>query len=67
MKPNLRSRQYYNYVKTIGVNISDSGIPKQHLEKLKSIYDSGVTIWHGDRDGMFVGDYSQNNYEVNLY
>lgn len=64
IRPNLRSRYYYNYIKTVGVNISSSWIPRNHLEKLKDIFDNGVTIWHIDRKGVNVGDYSNDNYEV---
>lgn len=59
-----RSRHYYNYIKTVGVNIQSQGIPKEHLQELKVIYDKGVTIWHMDREGVTVGDYSKDNYEV---
>lgn len=64
LKPNLRSRHYFNYIKTGGVNIKADGVPKQHFLKLKSIYDNGTTIWHMDRDGVVIGDYSKDNYEV---
>lgn len=60
-----RSRYYFNYVKTVGVNIKAQGIPRSVLEEIKSIYDNGVTIWHIDRPKFnFVGDYSKDNYEV---
>lgn len=64
MRPNIRSRYYYNYIKTVGVNISSEWIPRNHLEKLKEIFDNGVTIWHMDRKNVIVGDYSNDNYEV---
>lgn len=61
-----RSRYYFNYVKTVGVNIKSQGIPRNVLEEIKAIYDNGVTIWHIDRPNFnFVGDYSKDNYEVN--
>lgn len=59
-----RNRYYYNYIKTIGINMQTFGIPKDHVEELKSIYNNGVTIWHIDRNGVIVGDYSKDNYEV---
>lgn len=59
-----RSRYYYNYIKTIGINLETYGIPKNHVDILKSIYDKGVTIWHIDREGVRVGDYSKDNREV---
>lgn len=65
MPINRRSRNFFNYIKTVGVNIKSSGVPRNYVEELKSIYDNGVTIWHIDRkDFNFVGDYSKDNYEV---
>lgn len=65
MKPDLRSRYYYNYIKMLQCNISGEKIPKEHLEKIKDIYENGVTIWHMDRAGVKCMDYSKDNYEVN--
>lgn len=62
-KPNLRSRRDYNYIKTNGANIKGAGIPKKYFEKLKGIYDKGVTIWHMDRNDKPL-DYSRDNVEV---
>lgn len=64
--PDLRSRHYYNYIKTVNVNINGNGIPKEHLAKLEQIFDTGITIWHVDRNGGKINDYSMDNYEVNL-
>ena len=67
MDINTRSRRDFNFIKTIGVNINTlKGIPQQHLDKLKSIYDNGVTIWHIDTVGNHVGNYATNNIERNL-
>lgn len=44
-RPNVKGRKYWNYVKTININITGS-IPPPDLEELKNIFDSGVTIWH---------------------
>lgn len=43
--PNLKTRQHFNYVKTIGANITGA-IPQDSLNKFKSIFDNGVTLWH---------------------
>lgn len=59
-----RNRYFYNYIKTVGINLSSNGVPRHYLEELKNIYDNGVTIWHIDRQGVVVGDYSNDNYEV---
>lgn len=60
----IKCRYYYNYVKTVGVNIQCSGIPKEHLEELKSIFNNGVTIWHMSNNGVKMHDYSLDNKEV---
>lgn len=64
LKPDVRNRYYYNYIQTQNVNIKADGIPKDHLIKLRNIYDNGVTVWHADRSGVTIGDYSRDNYEV---
>lgn len=64
MSIDKRNRYYYNYIKTIGINMKTLGIPKDHVEELKNIYNNGVTIWHIDRSGVIVGDYSNDNYEI---
>ena len=64
IRPNLRSRHYYNYLKTIGCSITGTGIPKEHLSKIQQIYNNGITTWHVDNPGVIVGDYSKDNYEV---
>ena len=57
--PNTKSRQYYNYIKTVDANICGN-IPSNDLNTIKGIFDKGVTIWHTAN----VGDYSVNNVEV---
>jgi hypothetical protein len=57
--PNLQSRQHWNFIKTIGCNIYGD-IPNEDLEKIRSIYNNGVTLWHGD----WVGNYNLANSEV---
>lgn len=58
VKPiNYTSRTYWNYVKTIGCNIVGD-IPQADLEKIKEIFNNGVTMWH---DPTKFLDYSQNN------
>ena len=64
MTINITNRYYYNYIKTIGVNIHSESIPRNHLEQIKSIFDNGVTIWHTYREGVIVGDISKDNKEV---
>jgi hypothetical protein len=57
--PNLRSRQHFNFIQTVGANIQGN-IPGDDIEKLKNIFNNGITLWHGD----YVGDYTKSNGEV---
>lgn len=43
--PETHSRENWNYIQTIDVNI-DGAIPSDDMRKLKSIYNNGVTLWH---------------------
>lgn len=56
--PNVSGRPYWNYVKTNSINIKGN-VPQNDLNKLKAIYDNGVTIWHNADN---VGNYSLNNH-----
>lgn len=60
----LNTRYYYNYIKTVGANISSDIVPKTYLDEFKDIFNNGVTIWHFSNDNVYVGDYSKDNYEV---
>ena len=60
----LRTRHYYNYIKTAGCNVKGTGVPKAHLEAIKSIFDQGVTLWHVARNGDKFLDYGMDNTEV---
>lgn len=55
--PNLNNRSNWNYVKTIGANITGD-IPQKDLQELKDIFNNGVTLWHNPSTFL---DYSQNN------
>lgn len=55
--PNLNSRTYWNYVKTIDINIT-ADIPQDDLQKIKDMFNTGITLWH---DPSKFLDYSQNN------
>lgn len=57
--PNLKTRQHYNFVKTVGANVTGN-VPQEDLAVIKRMFDQGVTLWHGD----WVGDYSLQNDEV---
>lgn len=55
--PNIRGRLNWNYVKTIGCNFTGD-IPQLDLEKIKKLFDNGITLWH--HTNTFL-DYSQSN------
>lgn len=63
MIPDLKSRKYFNYVKTTGCNLKGNGIPKGSLEKLKELFNEGITIWHMDTSNNFIGNYTPDNME----
>ena len=55
--PNINTRTYWNYIKTSVCNLIGD-IPQGDLEKIKDIFNKGVTFWH---DPSKFLDYSQNN------
>lgn len=57
--PNLHTRESYDYIKTIDVNILAS-INNESLLKIKTIFDNGVTIWHTND----IGNYALANNEI---
>lgn len=57
--PNLKTRQHFNYIQTAGANISGD-IPEEDIQKIRDMFDNGVTLWHGD----WIGDYSVTNGEI---
>lgn len=56
-RPNLKSRRYYNYIKTIGCAVSGD-IPVSAKQTISAIFDAGITFWHNPN---FVGNYSVDN------
>lgn len=56
--PNVTGRQNWNYVKTIGCNITGN-FPQQDLQALKDMFDNGVTFWHNS--STFLNYSSSNN------
>lgn len=50
--PNLRTRQNWNYIKTAGVTINGS-IIQTDLDKIKKIFDNGITFWHTNDVGNY--------------
>lgn len=66
-KPNLKSRYYFNYIKTIGVNIK-TNINADFKNELADIFNNGITIWHYRNADTFKGvnNYDFENVEMNL-
>jgi len=62
--PDLRSRYYYNYIKTLSCNI-DGDMDTEDLAKLQGIFNRGVTIWH-NRAGVVPLSYLYDNVEMSL-
>lgn len=56
--PLLRTRKSWDYIRCIDANITGN-INDNSLEKIKTIFNQGVTIWHT----ADVGNYSLNNDE----
>lgn len=61
--PNLRSKISWNYIQTVKCNIKGTNIDPNDLEKIKRVFNNGITLWHTKN----VGDYSQNNGERYSY
>lgn len=55
--PDFESRTNWNYIKTIGINITGD-IPQNDMQKIKDIFDNGITFWHNPSTFL---DYSQSN------
>ena len=55
--PNITGRRNWNFVKTISCNIIGN-IPQEDMQKIKEIFNSGVTLWHNPSTFL---DYSQSN------
>lgn len=55
--PNFETRSNWNYIKTIGINITGD-IPQNDMQKIKDIFNNGITFWHNPNTFL---DYSQNN------
>lgn len=56
--PNIVGRQNWNYVKTRDCNIEGTLIPEKDLNKLKAMFNTGITFWHNYNT---FRDYSQSN------
>lgn len=66
-KPNVRSRYYFNYIKTIGANIK-TNIDADYKNEIASIFDKGITIWHYRDATTFKGvnNFEYENAEISI-
>lgn len=55
--PNWTCRTNWNYIKTLGINL-EGNIPQVYMNKLKEIFDKGITLWHNPSTML---DYTQSN------
>lgn len=55
--PEMDSRNNFNYIKTVGCNVS-GGAPAYAIARINAIFDNGITLWHNIEH---YGDYSYNN------
>ena len=62
MLPDLRSRKYFNYVKTYDANIEGFNMDKIELDAIKQIFNNGVRFWHQKNGPMH--QYCYDNVEV---
>lgn len=65
--PNLKSRYYYNFIKTTNVELA-SNIDQEYIDEIKTIYDKGITFWHYRDATTFkgVGNYEYENCEMSI-
>lgn len=65
--PDLKSRYYFNYIQMPDVSMFTK-IDNEYIQKLKSIYSNGITIWHYRDANTWKGvsDYTYENVEMNL-
>lgn len=69
--PNLKTRTRFNYIKTIGANVVPrdlyySFLNQDDLNRLKQIFDNGITFWHYNANDFNPLDYSYENIETSL-
>lgn len=55
--PHIHARTYWDYCKTIDVNLSGA-IPEEDMTKLRNLFNTGCTFWHNT---SYFLDYSRTN------
>lgn len=60
--PNIRTRPYWNYVKTAQCNII-AACSHRFQEQIVNLFNSGVTLWHVDK-GARIKNYNMDNRDT---
>lgn len=55
--PNINGRLNWNYVKTVGCNVTGD-VPQEDLNEIRGLFNRGITIWHNPTTFL---DYTQSN------
>lgn len=55
--PNINGRLNWNYVKTVGCNVTGD-VPQEDLNEIRGLFNRGITIWHNPSTFL---DYTQSN------
>ena len=55
--PHIHVRQYFDYIKTIDVNI-EGDIPENDLNEIRKMFNNGIRFWHNT---SYYLDFSVNN------
>lgn len=58
--PNLHTRENWNYIQTQNVNIREDGIDPADMQKIRMVFDNGITLWHT----LDICNYSLSNNEI---
>ena len=61
--PDIYSRHHFNFLKCSVCQLISDNIPREHLEEIKLIFESGITLWHLE-NGVTPLDYSVPNHSI---
>ena len=58
--PTLRSRPYFNYIKTVNMELT-GGVPQSDINEIKNRFNNGIRFWHNT---TYYLDYTVDNRPV---
>ena len=61
--PDIYSRHDFNFIKCSVCYLISETIPREHMEEIKQIFESGITLWHLENNVTPL-DYSVSNNPV---